>query len=78
MAVLQAKHLLPMKLSEDIIEGIVKILDPICHLRYSKGDVLPRGHEGGDYKMVNKTQEFRERSARLKAAKIVRLIEDNA
>jgi hypothetical protein len=66
-----------MKLPADTIEGIVEILDPMCHLRYREGECLPRGMEGTGHDHANQVQEFRERSARNKAARIIRFIEEN-
>lgn len=56
---------------EELITHIIKVIDPLCLIRYKEGDVLPRGHECDTANHMNEIQGFRERAARAKAARIV-------
>lgn len=54
-------------------DTIITILDPLALHRYKEGECLPRGKECMAVDRVNQEQEFRERSARSKARRIIHL-----
>lgn len=56
-------------------DTIVLILDAPCVRRYKEGECFPSGKETMAVERVNQEQEFRERSARNKAKRIIRFFE---
>lgn len=64
-----------MKISEELTNKIVDIIDPLCRRRYQEGDCLPRGQECATLSTVNRQQQWREQSARSKANRIAALLE---
>lgn len=64
-----------MKLTDDEMNAIIDVLDPLCRHRYEEGQALPRGYETSTAEQVNKIQQFRETAARSKARRIKEIIE---
>lgn len=62
--------------SEEKIDKIIDILDPLCRHRYKEGDRLPRGFECFDVETVNIMQARRECAAVSKARKILAIINE--